>query len=132
MGYDSILPIAIMTSALLLVLGCSMLFATRGWLALMAEYSESPHRMLIPGVALVVYGLIVVFTHNIWVTGWPVAVTIAGWLILLKGLTFMFSPEAVRIHTRFSKPVIKMAMRIGGVVLILLSIMLLLTFTGRA
>ena len=132
MAYEPTLPVAIMTSALLLVLGCSMLFATRGWLALMAEYSEHPQRMLSPGLAMVVYGLIVVFTHNLWTGGWPVVVTVAGWLILIKGLTFMFSPEVVRIHGRFSKAVVKMTMRIGGVVLILLSIMLLLTFTGRA
>ncbi len=115
----------------MLVLGCSMLFATRGWLALMSEYSERPHRMLIPGVAMVVYGLIVVFNHNIWSGGWPIAVTVAGWLILLKGLGFMFSPEMVRLHGHFPKVVIKMTLRVGGVVLILLSIRLLLTFTGR-
>lgn len=132
MEYEVTLPVAIVTSALLLVLGCSMLFTTRNWLVLMAEYSERPHRLLIPGLATVVFGLIVVFNHSLWSGGWVVVVSVAGWLILIKGLTFMFSPEVVRIHARFSPAVIKMAMRVGGVVLILLSIMLLLTLTGRA
>ncbi len=79
-----------------------------------------------------VYGLIVVFTHNIWKGGWVVVVSVTGWLILLKGLTFMFSPGIVRIHARFPQPAVKMAMRVGGAVLILLAIMLLLTLTGRA
>lgn len=132
MEYEATLPVAIVTSALLLVLGCSMLFATRNWLALMAEYSEHPQRLLIPGLATVVFGLIVVFNHNVWSGGWVVVVSVAGWLILVKGLTFLFSPEVVRIHGRFSAPVIKLAMRVAGVVLILVSIMLLLTLTGRA
>lgn len=132
MEHETTMPVAIVTSALLLVLGCSMLFATRNWLALIAEYAEQPHRLLIPGLATLVFGLIVVFNHNIWSGGWQVAITVAGWLILLKGLTFLFSPEVVKLHARFPQSVAKMSMRIGGVVLILLSIMLLLTLTGRA
>lgn len=132
MEYEATYPVAIITSALLLVLGCSMLFATRAWLALLDEYDENPHRMLIPGLATAVFGLIVVFNHNIWVRGWLVVVTVAGWLFLVKGLTFLLGPRIVQIHARFPRPVVKMAMRVGGVVLILLSLMLLLTLTGRA
>ena len=132
MEFEATQPVAIVTAALLLVLGSSLLFATRAWLALIAEYSRHPHRLLIPGLAAVVFGLVVVFNHNIWMRDWEVTVTIAGWLILVKGLTFLFSPDVVTIHEKFSPAVTKMTMRVGGVVLILLSIMLLLTLTGRA
>ena len=132
MQYETTLPVAIITSTLLLVLGCSMLFATRAWLALLTEYSEHPHRLLVPGLATVVFGLIVVFNHNIWTGGWPVVVTITGWLVLLKGLTFLFGPKIVGIHTKFPRTLVKIVMRVGGAVLILLALMLLLTFTGRA
>jgi hypothetical protein len=74
----------------------------------------------------------VVFNHNLWEGGWLIAVSVAGWLILIKGLTFLLSPDVVLIHRRFSQNTVKMAMRFGGAVLILLSIMLLLTLTGRA
>lgn len=131
MQHEATLPVAIVTSTLLLVLGCSMLFATRGWLKLIQEYSEHPYRLLLPGLATVVFGLIVVFNHNIWTGGWVVVVTVAGWLILIKGLVFLFSPRIVRIHELFPQAMLKMAMRVGGVVLILLSIMLLLTLTGQ-
>lgn len=109
-----------------------MVFATRAWMSLLGEYAEQPHRLLIPGLATAVFGLIVVFNHNIWSGGWAVVITVAGWLILIKGLTFLLSPGVVNIHTRFPRAMVKMAMRVGGVVLILLSLMLLLTFTGRA
>jgi hypothetical protein len=124
--------VGLITSALLLIMGCSVLFATRNWLALIEEYSEHPYRLLVPGLATVVFGLIVVFNHNIWTGGWVVAVSVAGWLILIKGLSFLFSPGIVKLHEKFPRSMVKMAMRVGGVILILLSIMLLLTLTGRA
>lgn len=131
MEYEATYPIAILTSALLLILGCSMLFATRAWLALIDEYAENPHRLLIPGLAVTVFGLVVVFNHNIWTGGWVVIVTVAGWLIVVKGLTFLLSPGMVQVQSKFPQTVVKMSMRAGGVILILLSLMLLLTLTGR-
>ncbi len=131
MEYETTLPVAIITSALLLVLGWSMLFATRPWLELVEEYSRHPHRLLMPGLGMVVYGLVVIFNHNIWSGGWVVVISVAGWLIFFKGLTFLLSPGMVKIQERFPRNMVKAAMRVGGVVLILLSLMLLLTLTGR-
>ena len=131
MEYETTYPVAILVSALALVLGCSMLFATRAWMALLAEYAENPHRLLIPGLATAVLGLIVVFNHNIWTGGWEVVITVAGWLILLKGLALLLGPDLVKVQSRFSQKFTKMAMRVGGVIVILLSLMLLLTLTGR-
>lgn len=120
-----------MTAALLLILGCSLLFATRSWMALISDISDRPHRLLIPGLAAMMYGLIVVFKHNIWIKDWEVVVTIAGWLILVKGLSFLFIPDIVSIHRKFPESMTKMALRVGGSALLLLSIMVLLTVTGR-
>ncbi len=117
---------------MLLILGCSMLFATRSWIALISDLSDHPHRLLIPGLAAMMYGLIVIFKHNIWISGWELVVTVTGWVILIKGLTFLFLPDVVSIHQRFPEPLKKMILRVGGSILILLSIMVLLTVTGRA
>lgn len=128
---DVSFPIAIVTAALMLILGCSMLFATRSWLALLTEVGEQPHRLLVPGLAAVVFGLIVVFNHNTWEKSWDVAITIAGWLILLKGLTFLLLPDMINLHTRFPEPVVKMVMRVGGAAIILVSLKVLLIITGQ-
>ena len=129
---DVTFPIAIVTAALMLILGCSMLFATRSWLGLLNELSDKPHRLLVPGLAAVVFGLIVVFNHNHWEKSWEVAVTIGGWLILLKGLGFLFIPDIVGLHARFPESVTKMVMRVGGTVIILVSLKVLLIITGQA
>jgi hypothetical protein len=46
------------------------------------------------GTLLFVAGLSIVRTHNRWAVGWPVMVTLAGWVAILGGLFRMFAPEA--------------------------------------
>ena len=46
------------------------------------------------GSLLFVAGLSIVRTHNRWSAGWPVMVTLAGWVGIMGGLFRMFAPEA--------------------------------------
>jgi uncharacterized membrane protein len=46
------------------------------------------------GVVAFVAGLAVIRAHNQWSRRWPVAVTLAGWLLAVLGLYRMFAPEA--------------------------------------
>jgi hypothetical protein len=46
------------------------------------------------GTILFVAGLAVVRAHPRWVWGWPVLVTLSGWLALLLGLFRMIAPDA--------------------------------------
>ena len=45
------------------------------------------------GAVLFVTGLAIIRAHNLWVRGWPVLVTLAGWALMLLGLFRMFFPE---------------------------------------
>jgi len=45
------------------------------------------------GALLFVAGLSIVRVHNYWIRGWPVAVTLVGWFVLLLGLFRMIAPE---------------------------------------
>ena len=44
------------------------------------------------GTVLFVAGLAIVRAHNRWVLGWPVLVTLVGWIVMLGGLLRMFDP----------------------------------------
>ena len=44
------------------------------------------------GLITFVVGLAIVRAHNRWSGGWPVVVTVLGWLFLLGGLARMFFP----------------------------------------
>jgi hypothetical protein len=57
--------------------------------ALAEQVSRDPALIFLSGILLFVAGLAVVRAHNVWAGGWPVLVTVFGWLILLGGLARM-------------------------------------------
>ena len=48
------------------------------------------------GTLLFVAGLAIVRAHNGWTGGWPVLVTLMGWLAMLGGLVRMFAPMSAQ------------------------------------
>jgi len=60
--------------------------------ALIDELSQSPALIMIAGYAAFVPGLAIVYFHNRWTRGWPVLVTVMGWLSLVVGLLRMVFP----------------------------------------
>ena len=48
-------------------------------------------------------GLVTVILHNIWVADWRVAITILGWVTLLKGITKIGFPEHVHKQAQLFK-----------------------------
>jgi hypothetical protein len=57
--------------------------------------SQSPALVMIAGYAAFVPGLAIVYFHNRWTGGWPVLVTIMGWLSLVVGLLRMVFPTQI-------------------------------------
>ena len=49
------------------------------------------------GTLLLVAGIAIVRAHNRWTLGWPVLVTITGWIFLVGGLYRMFYPQAQQL-----------------------------------
>src|ERR1700730_6615804 len=58
--------------------------------------SQSPALIMIAGYAAFVPGLAIVYFHNRWTGGWPVLVTVMGWLSLVVGLLRMVVPHTDR------------------------------------
>jgi hypothetical protein len=56
------------------------------------------------GYITLLMGLITVILHNIWVANWKVAITILGWITLIKGIMKVGFPEHIRKQAqRFKK-----------------------------
>lgn len=60
--------------------------------------------IFLAGVLLLMAGLAIIQTHNLWVGDWRVIVTILGWLTFLGGLLRIFIPEFARSITDHIKP----------------------------
>ncbi|HET7479505.1 MAG TPA: hypothetical protein VFJ72_08340 [Rubrobacteraceae bacterium] len=71
----------------MLVLGVSEAVNFRIW-----ETNVAP-LIYLNGLLLFVAGLSIVRVHNLWMRGWPVMVTLVGWVAVLGGLFRMFAPE---------------------------------------
>ncbi len=79
----------------LIAISIGMLVSRRRTLESLDEMARSGPWMLFSGMVATAAGLAVVIAHNVWSGGaLAVAVTIAGWAALLKGLVLLTVPAS--------------------------------------
>jgi hypothetical protein len=50
----------------------------------------------------ILFGLVIVTSHNVWMYDWPVLITIIGWITLLQGVSRVFMPgQYAKAHKDF-------------------------------
>lgn len=85
----------------LLVIGIGMIVNREAWRSMAQEFIASRALIFIAGAFAFVPGLAIVLTHNVWVAGWPVLVTLFGWIALLGGIfRLLFPQEVTRLGAR--------------------------------
>lgn len=62
---------------------------------IVTEFLKSPPLIFLSGFMALIIGLLLVTSHNVWVMGWPVLITIFGWLSLIKGIIRVVCPQFV-------------------------------------
>lgn len=82
------------------VIGAFLFFMSLAMLISQTRYKKFSHDVvanattsIIMGMIGLLLGLIIVMSHNIWVTDWPVLITIIGWFLVLINLFRLFFPE---------------------------------------
>src|SRR6266851_2229954 len=76
----------------LIAIAVAMLLNLDSFPVLVEQVARDPALIFLSGVLLFVAGLAIVRAHNIWSGGWPVLVTVLGWLALVGGMARMFFP----------------------------------------
>lgn len=108
----------------LVILSFVFLFRTEPMKAVATNVIKDPGLFFIFALMTVIIGLFVVVSHNYWIMGWPVVVTILGWLILINGLfRLFFSERAVKLAKSVLKSTKKM--RIAGIINLIIGLFLL-------
>jgi len=79
----------------LLVAGLIALFNPKLLVEMAREFLAGRALLFLAGVLAMLAGLAIVNTHNIW-TGWPVVITIFGWISIVAGIARMAFPELMR------------------------------------
>ena len=67
------------------------------------EYTEDKTITIATGYITFLLGLATVVAHNIWVADWRVAITILGWVTLIKGIEKIGFPDRVNKKAQMFK-----------------------------
>jgi hypothetical protein len=101
---------------LFIILGLGSVLAK--FLGRVIEYTEDKTITISTGYITFLLGLVTVTLHSIWVTDLRVAITILGWITLLKGIEKIIFPDRVnKMAQRF-----KGMQSLWGVVILLIGI----------
>ncbi len=95
------------------------------------ELSNSPMLIILAGYAAFVPGLAIVYFHNRWTGGWPVLVTVMGWLSLVVGLIRIIFPVRLAGIMANAAPVLPGVLPAIGVVFLLIGGFLSFKAYGR-
>ena len=77
----------------LLLISFAMLFQQERFKKTIAELLSSAPLLALTGSLGVILGLLIVVSHNMWVSSWQVVVTLFGWVLLLQGCMRIFFPH---------------------------------------
>lgn len=74
---------------MMLILGLSLALNHAAFVKMAKDFMKSPALIFLAGFITLLMGVIVVAFHNVWVAGWPVIVTILGWVMVAAGIVRM-------------------------------------------
>lgn len=93
---NATLMIAKLIGPVMLVSGVALLVNKSLVREIFEDFIKSPALIYLAGVLALVMGIMVIVFHNIWVTDWPVLITVFGWLAALAGVVRMVFPASVK------------------------------------
>ncbi len=86
------------------------------------EYPNDKVGSYLGKLMALIIGILIVVTHNIWVMGWPVLITLFGWMSLIKGTALLIIPE--HTHRFYGWLLERLNYRIVGAVYALIGLFL--------
>jgi hypothetical protein len=95
-------------------MGIAMLVNNARFPAMIGQLAQDQGLIFLTGILSLLGGLAIVRVHNIWTRGWPVIITVLGWLAIVSGLVRMWFPhKAAPIAEIFAGN--STALMVGGV-----------------
>jgi uncharacterized membrane protein HdeD (DUF308 family) len=82
------------------------------------DFEGSSGLTFVTGFITIVFGMLLVEYHNIWVKDWTVLITIIGWVSLLKGVMLIIFPQIISSYRNWYKNT-----RIWGIFMIVIGLL---------
>jgi hypothetical protein len=93
---ETSLFLAKLIGPMLITFSAAMLINQDNMRDMAADFLEHRGLIFLAGLLTLISGLAIVLTHNVWVAGWPVIITIFGWLSVIGGVFRVVFPDSVR------------------------------------
>lgn len=93
---ETSLFLARLLGPILLTLSAAVLINQVNMREMATDFLEHRGLIFLAGILTLLAGLAIVLTHNVWVLGWPVIITIFGWLAVIGGIFRIVFPDSVR------------------------------------
>lgn len=97
---ETSLFLAKLIGPVLAVIGTSVLLNPTQFRAVANEIMQSPALIFVIGHVALPAGLATVLVHNVWIAGWPVLITILGWLGVIGGALRVVAPQRAAVVGR--------------------------------
>jgi hypothetical protein len=83
-----------------IIVALAFLFNPKTYQKVMEDFCKNSALVYLGGVFAFLFGILIVLFHNVWVAGWPVIITVFGWLALIKGVWLIVFPNTVAKFTQ--------------------------------
>jgi hypothetical protein len=93
---DTSLFLARLLGPILLTISAALLINPVNMREMATDFLEHRGLIFLAGILTLLGGLAIVLTHNVWVLGWPVVITIFGWLSVIGGIFRVVFPDSVK------------------------------------
>ena len=78
---------------LLMAMGVAMLINRHLFPEMIGQLAHNYALIFLSGVLSLLAGIAIVRVHNVWSAGWPVIITVVGWLGIVGGVARMWVPQ---------------------------------------
>ena len=85
------------------IIAVSALLNFKSYLRMIDDFQKNSALLYLAGIFGLFVGLLIVLTHNIWISSWIVIITIFGWISLIKGLVLILFPDWATSQVKFWK-----------------------------
>ncbi|MCK5611529.1 hypothetical protein KAR91_57190 [Candidatus Pacearchaeota archaeon] len=94
--------IAKLFAVVYLFIGLGMLMSSKHYKNMLLEMMKDSSMFYFGGILATIAGFLIVNAHNVW-TGWPILISVIGWLALLKGFMLLVFPEHFKFWGKLFK-----------------------------
>ncbi len=78
----------------LVIMSVALFLRAKDLNGILKEFHKHKGLEMMMGIIAVIFGLLVVLTHNVWDTLWQGFISLVGWSALVKGILVLWAPES--------------------------------------